>query len=177
MWKARPAAAIALALACAGALWPQTRGLPEGPMYGKARAACLGCHDAHIVVQQQLDRRGWTKEVDKMIRWGARVDTADRDALIDYFASHFAPREPANPPLAKGPGVEKVGAACLGCHDTGTIAGNPMDRRGWSRTLDLMIRFGATIPPDDRAAILDYLAAHYSPPEEPPATKPTKESK
>ena len=70
-------------------------GLPPGPMQEKARTACLPCHTASIIVQQQLDRRVWTKEMDKMIRWGAPVAPEDREALIDYFARHFGPREPA----------------------------------------------------------------------------------
>ena len=48
--------------------------------------ACVGCHQADIVEQQRLSRAGWARELDKMIRWGARVDDADREPLIDYLA-------------------------------------------------------------------------------------------
>ena len=63
--------------------------LPPGPLQQKARTACLECHDAHIIVQQRLDKKTWTKEVDKMIRWGAVVDPKDRDAFIEYFSANF----------------------------------------------------------------------------------------
>jgi hypothetical protein len=63
--------------------------LPPGPLQQKARTACLECHDAHIIVQQRLDKKTWTKEVDKMIRWGAVVDPKDRDAFIEYFSATF----------------------------------------------------------------------------------------
>jgi hypothetical protein len=69
--------------------------LPPGPELNKARTACLTCHDAHIIVQQRLSKAAWGKEVDKMVKWGAIVDPADRDPLVDYFATNFAPDKPA----------------------------------------------------------------------------------
>ena len=74
--------------------------LPPGPLQLKARTACLECHDAHIIVQQRLDRKTWTREVDKMVRWGAVVDAADRQAFIDYFSASFSPEKPVAAPPA-----------------------------------------------------------------------------
>lgn len=65
--------------------------LPPGPMQAKATTACTECHDARIILQQRLGKAAWTKEVDKMVKWGAVVDPADRDALIDYFSANFPP--------------------------------------------------------------------------------------
>jgi len=61
--------------------------LPAGAAKEKAEAACLTCHEARIIVQQRLTKGAWTKEVDKMIKWGAEVDPKDHDALVDYFSS------------------------------------------------------------------------------------------
>lgn len=36
-----------------------------------------------------------TKEVDKMQRWGAVVDTNDHNALIDYLSANFGPDQPS----------------------------------------------------------------------------------
>jgi hypothetical protein len=69
--------------------------LPAGSMQEKAVAACSTCHEARIIVQQRLTKAAWTKEVDKMIKWGAEVDPKDRDALVDYFSANFGPDEPA----------------------------------------------------------------------------------
>lgn len=68
--------------------------LPDGPMKEKATTACTECHEARIVLQQRLSKAAWTKEVDKMIKWGAVVDASDRDALIDYLSSNFSPEVP-----------------------------------------------------------------------------------
>jgi mono/diheme cytochrome c family protein len=75
-----------------------TADLPAGPMQAKATTACLECHEARIILQQRLSRAAWTKEVDKMTKWGAVVDGADRDALIDYLSSNFSPDKPAYEP-------------------------------------------------------------------------------
>jgi hypothetical protein len=69
--------------------------LPAGPMQEKAVAACSTCHESRIIVQQRLSKPVWTKEVDKMIKWGAEVEPKDRDALIDYFSANFGPDQPA----------------------------------------------------------------------------------
>jgi len=67
-----------------------TEGLPPGPMQAKATTACLECHEARIILQQRLSKVAWSKEVDKMMKWGAVVDANDRDALIDYLSTNFS---------------------------------------------------------------------------------------
>jgi hypothetical protein len=93
--------AAAGAIACAaflGAQKPQpvqSPDLPPGPMQAKAHTACLECHDATIILQQRLSKENWTKEVDKMVRWGTVLDPKDRDPLIDYLSTNFPPEKPA----------------------------------------------------------------------------------
>src|SRR5262249_61725838 len=53
---------------------------------------CLLCHEADVTEQQRLSRQGWTREVEKMIRWGAAVSDAEKEPLIDYLSSNFGPR-------------------------------------------------------------------------------------
>ena len=79
-------------------LYGQSAVLPPGPMQPKMKTACLECHDAHIIVQQRLGKAAWTKEVDKMIKWGASVGPGDRDTLIEYLSTNFpAEKEPYKP--------------------------------------------------------------------------------
>jgi len=75
-----------------------TEDLPPGPMQAKATTACLECHEARIILQQRLGKAAWAKEVDKMMKWGAVVDAADRDALIDYLSANFGPDQPPYQP-------------------------------------------------------------------------------
>jgi len=63
-------------------------------MQTRATTACTECHEARIIVQQRLSKAAWTKEVDKMIKWGALVDPQDKDALIDYLSASFSEDKP-----------------------------------------------------------------------------------
>ena len=67
-------------------------------MQGKATTACTECHEARIILQQRLSKAAWTKEVDKMVKWGALVDAGDHDALIEYLSANFGVDQPAYEP-------------------------------------------------------------------------------
>jgi hypothetical protein len=84
-----------------------TADLPAGPMQAKATTACTECHEARIILQQRLSKGAWTKEVDKMIKWGAVVNASDHDALIEYLSANFSPDQPPYvPPHSSN---EKIG--------------------------------------------------------------------
>lgn len=52
-------------------------------------AACRMCHDDDLSAQQRLSSAGWGREVDKMVRWGARVSAEDKPALVAYLTSRW----------------------------------------------------------------------------------------
>jgi len=92
-----------IGVACVSPFWAQSGGqasakatedLPAGPRQAKATTACLECHEARIILQQRLSKAAWTKEVDKMTKWGAVVDPSERDVLIDYLSTNFGPDQP-----------------------------------------------------------------------------------
>jgi len=79
----------------------QSPELPPGGAQPKVASSCGECHDARIIVQQRLSAAAWGKEVDKMIRWGAVLDPADREAIIQYLRANFPPdKAPAVMPRA-----------------------------------------------------------------------------
>src|SRR5215471_4776060 len=86
---------LALMVAVCGLMSANTRAarqdLPEGKGAELARDRCVICHEADVIVSQRLSRQGWTREVEKMIRWGAVVSEAEKAALIDYLTAHFSP--------------------------------------------------------------------------------------
>ena len=75
----------------------QSPDLPAGKIQAKVQTACTECHDASIIRQQRLSEKSWTKEVDKMIKWGAFVDPSDRAAFIEYLSASFPPNKPPDP--------------------------------------------------------------------------------
>src|SRR6266568_3923436 len=88
--------------------------LPDGAMQAKATTACTECHEARIIVQQRLSKAAWTKEVDKMIKWGALVNPSDRDALIDYLSANFGPDQPPYEAPRSSPGKTAQGKVAPG---------------------------------------------------------------
>ena len=87
---------LALTVAFCGLMSANTRAarqdLPEGKGAELASERCVSCHEADLIVSQRLSRQGWTREVEKMIRWGAAVSDAEKEPLIDYLFSNFGPR-------------------------------------------------------------------------------------
>lgn len=65
--------------------------LPDDPLTPVVEAKCRVCHDVDLITQQRLSSAGWSREVDKMIRWGADVSDRDRGRMIEFFARHFTP--------------------------------------------------------------------------------------
>src|SRR5579864_5924046 len=114
MWRS----AYLFPLILGGTVWAQTPApqLPAGPMQQKVATTCTECHDANILVQQRLEKKLWVKEVDKMTKWGALVDPADREGFIEYLSTHFGPDNTfiprQNPPAGQikaKPGGKKAG--------------------------------------------------------------------
>ncbi|MDX2268191.1 MAG: molybdopterin-dependent oxidoreductase [Bryobacter sp.] len=54
-------------------------------------------------------------------------------------------------------------ASCLGCHDESMIRGQRLTRAQWEKEVDKMIRWGANVPPDQKALIIDYLSMRFKP--------------
>jgi len=95
MSRVNPLLVLLLSITPFAASSAQSRDLPPGPLQAKMKTACLECHDSGIIVQQRLGKAAWTKEVDKMTKWGALVDSGDRDAFIEYLNTNFpAEKEP-----------------------------------------------------------------------------------
>lgn len=130
----------------------------------RMEASCTACHNLSVIAQQRLDRGGWTREVDKMIRWGAQVPPAERDGLIDYFTSLFNPSR-ARPNTAKtlpeGKGKDVIQTSCMSCHDDTPMAAQKLDRAGWVREIDKMIRWGALVPDARKEDVLEYLLTNF----------------
>ena len=55
------------------------------------KAACMTCHDDHMMRQQRMTRAQWEKELDKMTGWGAPLSATDRPSIVDYLSSQFKP--------------------------------------------------------------------------------------
>lgn len=91
--KNQPLLIATFCLCCVALLRAQSADLPAGAMQQKVTTACTECHESRIILQQRLSKATWAKEVDKMIKWGAVVDTSDRDGFIEYLSTNFPPEK------------------------------------------------------------------------------------
>ena len=66
--------------------------LPQGEGRQIAMERCLSCHDHHLIVGQRLDPGRWTREVEKMMRWGSPVSEKEKEILARYLAENFGTR-------------------------------------------------------------------------------------
>jgi hypothetical protein len=139
---------------------------PPGQPAQRMEAACTGyCHGPSLIAQQRLDRDGWTREVEKMIRWGAQVTPTEKDALINYLTGLFNPSRPrpnTSRVLPEGKGKNVFQISCMSCHDEKPVTALKRDRNGWIREVDKMINWGAYVPTNRREELIGYLMTAFS---------------
>jgi hypothetical protein len=138
--------------------------LPQGKGVEIARDKCLSCHESDLIISQRLSRQGWTREVDKMVRWGANVPEAEKEALIDYLAAKFGPRKAEAKNLAgEDRGKEIFENKCLGCHEADLTRQQRLSRQGWTREVEKMMRWGAVVSDAEKEPLIDFLFKSYGP--------------
>jgi hypothetical protein len=128
------------------------------------RSKCLACHGVDLIVQQRLSPAAWGREVEKMIGWGAIVESSEQETLVDYLEAHFGqggPRRRAG--VSPHPGVAILEARCLTCHDARLIEQQRLTAAGWAAELEKMVRWGATLTEPERAVLIDFLSGSIPP--------------
>jgi cytochrome c5 len=159
---------LALMAAACGLMSANTRAarqdLPEGKGAELARDRCVSCHEADLIVSQRLSRQGWTREVEKMIRWGAVASEAEKEVLIDYFAANFKPRSAASATAAGDDrGKQIFEEKCLLCHEADLTEQQRLSRQGWTREVEKMIRWGAVVSDAEKGPLIEYLFSNFGP--------------
>jgi hypothetical protein len=60
---------------------------------------CAGCHGLRIIATQRLNRTGWERELDKMVRWGAEIK--EREAILTYLTETYGEDKPVTRTISK----------------------------------------------------------------------------
>lgn len=119
------------------------------------KTRCMTCHGDDLIRQQRLTREGWSREVDKMIGWGAPVTPQERPLLLDALMLSGGG---AKPRTAIDPVASIVlETRCQVCHDLRIIDQQRLDAAGWLREVDKMIAWGAVVTPAEKAALIALL--------------------
>ncbi|MFN0110201.1 MAG: hypothetical protein ACKVZH_15205 [Blastocatellia bacterium] len=137
--------------------------LPPGKGVELANAKCVTCHEADLIMAQRLSKQGWTREVEKMIRWGAVVSDAEKEALVEYFSANFAPRKATPTAANTDRGKTTFENKCLLCHEVDLVAAQRLGKPGWTREVEKMVRWGATVTDAEKESLVDYLVKTYGP--------------
>ena len=66
--------------------------LPAGAGADVLKQRCVSCHESDIITSQRLSLAGWTRSVEKMMRWGATISDAEKEPLVEYLAARYGPR-------------------------------------------------------------------------------------
>ena len=97
--------------------------------------------------------------------WRSAVPAAAVLALAAGAAAAAAPRAAAQgAPIPQTPGWELV-MRCVICHSVEIAVQQRFGPKGWSDTLDRMIKYGAPIPPEDKEKLLAYLLQNFRDPD------------
>ena len=159
MWKASLVTAVLLLSA------PRFSSA-QGANMAQRMASCAGsCHGPSIIAQQRLDRTGWSREVDKMIGWGAEVSAAEKDIFINYLAASFnssRPRPDSARAIPQAKGSDVFQTSCLICHDDKPMAVLKGDRTAWTREVEKMTNWGAYVPAERKDELIEYLTNAFS---------------
>ena len=136
--------------------------LPAGPGAEVLKSRCVVCHESDIITSQKLTLAGWTRSIDKMVRWGSPITPQEREVLQPYLAQHFAP-QPVASHAATESGEATYKKACHACHDADIIEQQRLTPAGWTRSVEKMMRWGAAVGDADKQPLVDYLAARFGP--------------
>ena len=144
--------------------------LPPGPGADVLKSKCVICHEADIITSQKLSLAGWTNSVNKMVRWGSQITADERAVLQPYLAMHFAPKAAVSHVSADTKAALALSAAegtyqraCLVCHDADIIEQQRLSKTGWTRSVEKMMRWGATVAEADKAPLVEYLSSRFPP--------------
>jgi hypothetical protein len=93
LWNAPDRVAVGAGMPASPARTPITENvaLPADADTLFVRQKCVVCHDADLIAQQRLNEPGWSREIDKMTRWGASLTDEERRRLLGYLVRHFPP--------------------------------------------------------------------------------------
>ncbi len=92
-------------------------------------------------------------------------------ALASIVLAAALPASAQSPDLPASDVKDKVVKACTACHNADIIGQQRLSKGAWVKEMDKMTKWGASVAPADRDAIIDYLSVNFSP-ERPAAVMP-----
>jgi quercetin dioxygenase-like cupin family protein len=89
--------------------------------------------------------------------------------LYKSFAFFLAASLYAQQPLPEGKGKEILDNYCQECHGLDQVTGEGLSTVEWRKTIDRMVKKGASLKPEEIGTLTEYLAAYFGPQKTPQA--------
>jgi mono/diheme cytochrome c family protein len=161
---------------------PKKAGLPDGDGKQLATDYCQDCHSLTNITSARKLPDEWRETVMTMLDRGARLPPDKVDALVQYLAKNFAPKQatpaaagatdaaPATPAVTPAPassqtaelpdGDGKVLATqyCQTCHQLALVTKARKSADEWRQTVRKMVNYGSTLPQQDVDPLVRYFA-------------------
>lgn len=113
---------------------------------------------SYVLLARATDRSGQTQPLSQEWNPSGYLWNVVQQVRVNVASPGPAPADTATP---APPFPESLRQSCIGCHGEDMIAGQKLTRAQWEREVDKMVRWGATVKPADRSAIVDFLAGHF----------------
>jgi hypothetical protein len=76
---------------------------------------------------------------------------------------HLDAQSLPTPDLPPGTMQSKATTACTECHESRIIVQQRLAKAAWMKEVDKMMKWGATVDPQDRDALIEYLSVNFGP--------------
>ena len=134
---------------------------------------CTKCHSLDRVVRARKSVAEWTSTVQRMVGKGADLTPDEQAAVIEYLAETYpadtllpqtdtpVPPAPTEEPADALNAEALVGERCTACHTLDWVAQAQKSEAAWANTVQRMVGNGASLTPEEQAAVIKYLAETY----------------
>ena len=116
---------------------------------------CTVCHDVTRIQSAKKSSEGWQSTVERMIGKGAILNEEEKAAVIKFLAATYASGS------SSLDGGALVSERCTVCHTLARIQSEDKSAEEWQSIVEQMIRNGANLNSDEKAAVIQYLAVTY----------------
>ena len=116
---------------------------------------------SYVLMARAFNRSGETQPLVQEWNPSGYLWNVVPQVRVEVGGKAALPQSPQASPYAPFP--EKVKASCIGCHGEEMITGQKLTRAQWEREVDKMKGWGASVTPENRSEIVDYLLGQFGP--------------
>ncbi len=114
-----------------------------------------------VIMARATDRAGQTQPLVQDWNASGYLWNVVQQVRVEVGDTVAAPPSGAELNIPEFP--DAVKASCLPCHGADMVAGQHLSRPQWEKEVDKMIRWGSSVKPGERPALIDFLVSHFGP--------------